>query len=81
LSFTRIANIVSSTGAKAGTNTIINYIEYAMNARLINSILLENMVAVNLLCKYGRSDAVYFYNKGIEVDFYLPKKQSTYLRM
>ena len=106
LSFTRIANIVSSTGAKVGTNTIINYMEYAKDAWLINPIqniagklvdketvpkyyftdngllnlflldgntsLLENMVAINLLRKYGRNDAVYFYNKGIEVDFYLP---------
>jgi len=106
LSFTRIANIVSSTGAKVGTNTIINYMEYAKDAWLINPIqnivgklvdketvpkyyytdngllnlflldgntsLLENMVAINLLRKYGRNDAVFFYNKGIEVDFYVP---------
>ena len=106
LSFNRIANVVSSTGAKVGTNTVINYIEYAKDAWLINTIqnitgklvdketapkyyftdngilnlflldgntsLLENMVAVNLLRKYGRNDAVYFYNKGIEVDFYIP---------
>ena len=106
LSFTRIANVVSSTGAKIGTNTVINYIEYAKDAWLINAVhnitgkladketapkyyftdngilnlfllegntsLLENMVAMNLLRKYGRSDAVYFYNKGIEVDFYIP---------
>lgn len=106
MSFTRIANIVSSTGAKVGTNTIINYVEYAKNAWLISSIqniagklvdketnpkyyftdngilnlflldgntsLLENLVAINLLRKYGRSDAVYYYHKDIEVDFYLP---------
>jgi predicted AAA+ superfamily ATPase len=106
LSFTRIANIVSSTGAKVGTQTVINYLEYAKDAWLINPIqniagklvdketapkyyftdngilnlflldantsLLENMVAVNLLRKYGRNDAVFFYNKGIEVDFYIP---------
>ena len=34
--------------------------------------LLENLVAINLLRKYGRHDAVYFYNQGVEVDFYLP---------
>ncbi len=106
LSFTRIANIVSSTGAKVGTQTVINYMEYAKDAWLINPIqniagklvdketapkyyytdngilnlflldgntsLLENLVAINLLRKYGRSDAVYFYNKGVEVDFYVP---------
>lgn len=37
-----------------------------------NASLLENMAAINLLRKYGRNDAVYFYNKGIEVDFYVP---------
>ncbi|WP_085535470.1 ATP-binding protein [Massilibacteroides vaginae] len=106
LSFTRIANIVSSTGAKVGTQTVINYIEYAKDAWLISSLqniagklvdkelnpkyyftdngilnlflldgntsLLENLVAINLLRKYGRSDAVFFYNKSIEVDFYIP---------
>ena len=105
-SFTRLANIVSSTGAKVGTNTVIQYIEYAKDAWLVNSIpniaaklvdkesnpkyyftdngilnlflldgetsLLENMVAVNLLRRYGRDDALFFYNKGVEVDFYIP---------
>jgi len=108
MSFTRIANIISSTGVKVGKGTIINYIEYAKDAWLIFSIqniasklvdketnpkyyftdngilnlflldgntsLLENLVAINLLRKYGRSEAVYFYNKGIEVDFYIPEK-------
>jgi predicted AAA+ superfamily ATPase len=35
--------------------------------------LLENLVAINLLRKYGRSDSVFFYNKDIEVDFYIPE--------
>lgn len=106
ISFTRIARIVSSTGAKVGTQTIINYIEYAKEAWLISSIqniagklaeketnpkyyfvdngilnlflvdantsLLENMVAINLLRRYGRENAVFFYNQGVEVDFYIP---------
>jgi predicted AAA+ superfamily ATPase len=107
VSFNRIANIISSTGAKVGTNTVINYIDYAKDAWLItpvqniagkladkeskpkyyytdngmlnlflldgNTSLLENLTAVNLLRKYGREDAVYFYNKDIEVDFYVPE--------
>lgn len=107
MSFTRIANVVSSTGAKIGTNTVINYIEYAKDAWLItpvqniasklvdkettpkyyftdngilnlflldgNTSLLENLVAIHLLRIYGRNDAVYFYNNGIEVDFYIPE--------
>ena len=106
ISFNRLANIISSTGAKVGTNTIINYMDYAKDAWLItpiqniasklvdketnskyyytdngilnlflvdgNTSLLENLVAVTLLRKYGRNDAVYFYQKGIEVDFYIP---------
>ena len=106
MSFTRIANIVSSAGVKVGKTTIINYIDYAKDAWLISSIqniagklvdketnpkyyftdngilnlflldgntsLLENLVAINLLRKYGRNDAVFFYNKGVEVDFYIP---------
>jgi len=109
VSFTRLVNIVSSTGAKIGTNTIINYISYAKDAWLItpiqnivskiadkesnpkyyftdngilnlflldgNTALLENLVAAALLRKYGRNDAVYFYNKGVEVDFYVPEEQ------
>ena len=109
VSFTRLANIVSSTGAKIGTNTIINYMSYAKDAWLItpvqniaskmadketnpkyyftdngilnlflldsNTALLENLVAITLLRKYGRNDAVFFYNKGIEVDFYVPDAQ------
>ena len=105
LSFTRIANIISSTGARVGTQTVINYVEYAKDAWLISSIqniagklvdkelnpkyyftdngilnlflldgntsLLENLVATHLLRKFGRNDTVFFYNKGIEVDFYI----------
>lgn len=33
--------------------------------------LLENRVAIELKKKYG--DEVYFYNKGVEVDFYIPE--------
>lgn len=37
--------------------------------------LLENMVAISLIRKYGRQDAVFFYNKNIEVDFYIPEQE------
>jgi predicted AAA+ superfamily ATPase len=109
VSFNRLANIVSSTGAKIGTNTVISYVDYAKEAWLItpiqniaskivdketspkyyftdngllnlflldgNTALLENLVAITLLRKYGRSDSVFFYHKGIEVDFYVPEAQ------
>lgn len=108
MSFNRIANIVSATGAKIGVNTIINYLEYARDAWLIapiqniagklvdketnpkyyfidngilnlflldgNTALIENLVAITLLRRYGRADAVFFYNKGVEVDFYIPQE-------
>lgn len=110
VSFNRISNIVSSTGAKVGTSTIINYIDYAKDAWLITSVrnitdklveketnpkyyfidngllnlflidgntsLLENLVAVTLLRKYGREEAVFFYNKNVEVDFYIPETET-----
>jgi predicted AAA+ superfamily ATPase len=38
-----------------------------------NTALLENLVATALLQRYGREDAVFFYNRNIEVDFYVPE--------
>jgi len=107
LSYTRLANIVSSAGIKISVNSVINYIEYAKDAWMIASIqniagklveketrpkyyfadngilnlflldgapsLFENLVVLHLLRTYGRTDTVFFYNKGIEVDFYLPE--------
>jgi hypothetical protein len=35
--------------------------------------LLENLVAMTLLRRYGREDAVFFYHHQIEVDFYVPE--------
>ncbi len=106
ISFTRLTNIVASTGAKLGKSTLINYIDYSKNAFLIYPIgniadnlteretnpkyyfvdngivsllaldtttsLLENMVAIELLRRYGIDDRVFFYNNRIEVDFYVP---------
>lgn len=39
--------------------------------------LLENLVAVTLLKKYGgyEEDNLYYYNKGVEVDFYVPSQE------
>lgn len=109
LSFSRIAQILSSTGAKIGTQTVINYISYAKDAWLLTPVqnmaskmvdkvsnpkyyfidngilslllvdaqnsLMENIVAINLLRRYGREEAVYFYNKAVEVDFYIPEEE------
>ena len=109
MSYSRLTNIVTSTGVKVSKNTVINYIEYAKNACLISPVtnivgklveketnpkyyfndngilnlflidsktsLIENLVAISLLRKYGREDAVYFYNSNIEVDFYIPEEE------
>ena len=41
-----------------------------------NAALLENLVAITLLRKFGREDAVFFYNQNIEVDFYIPETKT-----
>ena len=38
----------------------------------VETTLLENIVALELLRRHGLDDRVFFYNKNIEVDFYLP---------
>lgn len=38
-----------------------------------NTKLLENLVAITLMKKYGED--LYYYNKNIEVDFYIPKEK------
>ncbi len=43
-----------------------------------DSMLLENMVALQLFRKFGHdmgNEQVFFYNEGFEVDFYLPEKE------
>lgn len=106
ISFTRLTNIIASTGAKLSKPTLINYLEYSKDAFLVYPIkniadnltqretnpkyyfvdngiisilamdvdtsLLENMVAMELLRRYGQEEQVFFYNKNVEVDFYIP---------
>ncbi len=42
----------------------------------IRSSLLENLIALALIRRYGTKDAVYHYNHGIEVDFYIPESET-----
>ncbi len=42
----------------------------------IRTSLLENMVALHLMRVHGSKDAVYYYNSGIEVDFYVPETET-----
>ena len=103
MSYNRIANVVSASGKKISTDTVIDYLAYLkemwlifgienINARLAekesnkkyyftdNGILnlfltdpktslLENLVAITLKQYYG--DDVYYYQNGVEVDFYV----------
>jgi predicted AAA+ superfamily ATPase len=106
-SFNRLANIVSSSGKKISTDTVIDYLGYLkeswltfpvenicaklaekesnkkyyfidngiLNLFLVdpNTSLLENQVAIQLRRLYG--DDVYFYQHGIEVDFYILEEE------
>lgn len=108
LSYNRIANIITATGNKIGTSTVINYMENVKGSWLLLSVqniaakiaqkesspkyyftdngllnlfltdpetsLLENLVAITLIKKYGKQDEVFFYEKNIEVDFYIPNE-------
>ena len=38
--------------------------------------LLENLIAVSLIRRYGTEEAVFFYNRNVEVDFYVPEAGS-----
>ncbi|MCH3918079.1 MAG: ATP-binding protein [Spirochaetia bacterium] len=109
LSFNRLRNIIAATGTKIGTSTIINYVEYAKESRILfglhniaaklsdkesslkyyfadngllslflidyKTALLENLVALELIRRYGQDDAVYYYKNKIEVDFYVPEQE------
>jgi len=106
-SFNRLSNVVSSTGKKISTDTVIDYLQYIEESWLIFSIeniaakladkvankkyyftdngilnlflvdpltsLLENQVAIELSRLYGKD--VYYYQHGIEVDFYVSDKR------
>ncbi len=102
-SYSRLANMISSVGAKVQTNTIIDYVKYLEETWVLFSVsnyaskfaekesikkfyfrdngilnlflldpetsLLENIVAVDLKKKY--KDGLYYYNKSVELDFYV----------
>jgi len=106
-SFNRLANVVSSSGKKISTDTVIDYLDYLkeswlifslenMSAKLADKVsnrkyyftdngilnlflidpltsLLENQVAIQLRRLYG--EEVYYYHRGIEVDFYVTENQ------
>ena len=42
----------------------------------VETSLLENLVATELIRRYGVDERVFFYNKNKEVDFYLPDEST-----
>ena len=109
ISFTRLTNVIKSSGTPIAAKTVIAYTQYSQNAFLLLSvrniaakltdresapklyfvdnglfsvlavrsepILLENIVALTLMRRYGTDDHVFFYNKNIEVDFVVPEHE------
>jgi hypothetical protein len=107
ISFNRLAHIISSSGKKISTDTVIDYLQYVEESWLVFSFeniaakladkssnkkyyftdngilnlflidpltsLLENQVAIELRRIYNND--VYYYQDGIEVDFYVSEIQ------
>lgn len=106
ISFSRLHGIVQSAGAEIGKQTVVNYVNYSLDALLLfciqnyasklvdketnpkyyfmdcgllglfgnkdpESAQLENIAAIELVRRYGREN-VYYFEKNIEVDFYVP---------
>ena len=107
LSFSRLANILKSTGTSIGKQTVINYVGYMTDSYLLftlqnyaaklveketspkyyfmdtgllglmlldcKSAQLENLVAIELIRRYGVEN-VYFFENNVEIDFYVPSE-------
>lgn len=107
LSFSRLTNILKSTGTAIGKQTVINYVGYMTDSYLLftlqnyaaklveketspkyyfmdtgllglmlldcKSAQLENLVAIELIRRYGVEN-VYFFENNIEIDFYIPSE-------
>ena len=107
LSFSRLTNILKSTGTSIGKQTVINYVGYMTDSYLLftlqnyaaklveketspkyyfmdtgllglmlldcKSAQLENLVAIELIRRYGVEN-VYFFENNMEIDFYVPSE-------
>ena len=72
-------NNICSVFAERETNCKRYFIDNALLSNYLfdaDSKLLENMIAIDMLQRYRRADddGFYYYNKDIEVDFYVPKE-------
>lgn len=107
LSFSRLINILKSTGMAIGKQTVINYVGYMTDSYLLftlqnyaaklvdketspkyyfmdtgllglmlldsKSAQLENLVAIELIRRYGVEN-VFFFENNVEIDFYIPSE-------
>lgn len=107
LSFSRLTNILKSTGMAIGKQTVINYVGYMTDSYLLftlqnyaaklvdketspkyyfmdtgllglmlldsKSAQLENLVAIELIRRYGVEN-VFFFENNVEIDFYIPSE-------
>lgn len=107
LSFSRLTNILKSTGMAIGKQTVINYVGYMTDSYLLftlqnyaaklvdketspkyyfmdtgllglmlldsKSTQLENLVAIELIRRYGVEN-VFFFENNVEIDFYIPSE-------
>ena len=108
LSFSRLTNILKSTGTVIGKQTVINYVGYMMDSYLLfalqnyaaklveketspkyyfmdtgllglmlmdcASAQLENLVAIELIRRYG-TEKVFYFENNVEIDFYVPEEK------
>lgn len=74
-----IPNFIDSLVERTSTCKRYYYDNGLLNNFLVGgeAKLLENIVAIDLIERYrkGEDDRVFFYNKGVEVDFYLPNEE------
>lgn len=76
---TPVSNITAKTAEREGNRKYYFTDNGFMSLFLINqeSSLLENLVAIALIRKYGREDEVYFCNTpNHEIDFYVPEAET-----
>ncbi len=108
VSFSRLTNILKSSGASIGKQTVINYLGYIQDAYLLfpvqnfaaklvdkesspkyyfmdtglvglllmdcESAQLENLVAIELIRRYGAGN-IYYFASNVEIDFYVPEEK------
>lgn len=76
----RLRNITGSLSEKESACKYYFIDNGFLNLFLLNgeTSLLENLVALELFRRFGHDsehDTVYFYNSGVEIDFYVPEKE------